>query len=141
MTTRIVVGIDDSPHSRRALTRALEEARRRGGVVRAVHAWTPPAVMGPTYVGIMPTDQECREAAREVLADVLADRPRDVPIEQVVTQGPPAAALVAASDDADLLVVGSRGRGGFAGLLLGSTSNQVASHAHCPVMVVPPAAS
>lgn len=142
MTTRIVVGVDGSPEARHALDHAIEEARRRGAVLRAVHAWTPPAVLGPPgYAGIMPTHQECEEAAREVLSEVVADVPRDITVEQVVRQGPPARALVTEAEDADLLVVGTRGRGGFAGLLLGSTSHQVATHAHCPVLVVPPAAS
>jgi nucleotide-binding universal stress UspA family protein len=147
---RIVVGVDGSPGSLEALRWALAEAGLRGAEVRVVHAWMVPlidAVPEPWAIGsptLGPSEDQVHEhleaAARKVLdASMEEARPADpgVEIEGELPEGRPAAALLAAAQDADLLVVGSRGRGGFAGLLLGSVSAQCVHHAPCPVVVVP----
>lgn len=140
MGTRIVVGLDGSDHARRALAFAIEEARRRGdAVIEAVHAYTIPMAATGMELGVLPPlpRTELDEAARAELDTCLGHLPSDVHVERVVVAGSAARALVEASDGAALVVVGSRGRGGFRSLLLGSTSHQVVSHAHCPVVVVP----
>ena len=112
----------------------------RGARLRVVHAWTWPA-SGLGYGGLVTAvvDDERGIAGDDVdrqIAEVLGPEP-DVEIETLVEFGQPAAVLVHSSKGADLLVVGSRGHGGFAGLLLGSVSAQVIHHAPCPVTVVP----
>jgi nucleotide-binding universal stress UspA family protein len=136
---RIVVGIDGSPGSREALRFALEEARLRGSSITAVFAWSLPlAVDAPG--GLMPElVADFQAEATEELQAVVAEAGdlAGAPVEQVVVEGAPAKRLLEAAKDAELLVVGSRGRGGFTGLLLGSVSQQCAHHAPCPVVIVP----
>jgi nucleotide-binding universal stress UspA family protein len=139
----IVVGVDGSEESNAAIRWAVEEARLRGTEVRAVHAWLYPAVFPPAptvapYAGVVPFDV-LRDDAQEQLDTALAEAvPPDagVQVQPVLAEGQPAEVLLEACADAELLVVGSRGRGGFAGLLLGSVSNQCAQHATCPVVIV-----
>lgn len=138
MSGLIVVGIDGSEESRVALDRAIDETRLRGGVLQPVLAWTPPR--GPGPMGYVAMDQERAQheaAARTVMEKVVAEIPSDIEVDPVVVAGLASQVLLERSEHADLLVVGTRGRGGFAGLLLGSTSHQVTSHARCPVLVVP----
>lgn len=139
MTGRIVVGIDGSPHSRQTLAFAVEEARRRDATIDAVYAYAPPVYWSAPEFGVLipRPESEVVEDARGLLERELADVPDDVRVERVVVEGPAARALLETARGADLLVVGSRGRGGFMGLLLGSTSHQVVTHATCPVVVVP----
>ena len=139
MTGRIVVGIDGSPHSRRTLEFTVEEARRRGATIDAVYAYAPPVYWSAPEFGVLipRPESEVVEDARALLDRELAEVPEDVRVEHVVVEGPAARALLETARGADLLVVGSRGRGGFMGLLLGSTSHQVVTHATCPVVVVP----
>lgn len=137
---RIVVGVDGSEGSLEALRFALEEARLRGGKVSALFAWSIPFVADvPT--GLLPELMDDFRADAETLLEeqiAAAGDAGGVEIERIVVEGPPAQALVGESEGAALLVVGSRGRGGFKGLLLGSVSSQCAHHAPCPVVVVPP---
>lgn len=140
MSQRIVVGVDGSDQSYGVLDFAVGEARRRGCGLLAVHAYSVPVYWGvPEFGAIVPPQppDEAVADAEQVLDRVLADVPDDVEVERLVTQGPASAVLLEAAEDADLLVVGSRGHGGFVGLLLGSTSHQVVTHAPCPVVVVP----
>ena len=136
----IVVGVDGSDESREALRWALEEARLRDATLRAVYAWRDPYVLAPGFG--LPEDFEfdaLRERAVETLGAVVAEvvgAQSDVSVEEVVAEGPAGSVLVQAAEDADLLMVGSRGHGGFVGLLLGSVSQQCVSHAPCPVLVV-----
>ena len=130
----IVVGVDGSEQSRRAMDWAVEEARLRKGQVLALTAWHFPYVgdyMGQAWdYGIFQAD------AQAILDEELARvRDRDAAITSRVVQSSPAAMLVHASREADLVVVGSRGRGGFTGMMLGSVSTQTVHHAHCPVLV------
>jgi nucleotide-binding universal stress UspA family protein len=143
----IVVGVDGSEESRAALRWALEEARLRHTHVRAVHAWELPLSLIPPqpYLGepvvtepLVDVD-EFRKRAEQLLDHVVhhvAGDTGDVHVEQDVRDGHPSDVLVKASENADLLVVGSRGRGGFAGLLLGSVSQACAHHASCPVVII-----
>ena len=138
----IVVGVDHSPGAKAALVFADEEARLRGATLRAVHAWQYGYVGYTGFEGTVPVlggdINELHAAAQAALeASVIEALPAsDVEIEQRVVQGTPAGVLVDESRDADLLVVGSRGHGGFAQLLLGSVSQQCAQHAECPVVIV-----
>jgi nucleotide-binding universal stress UspA family protein len=139
----IVVGVDGSPGSRAALRWAVAEAALRDVDVDAIITWQSPTY-AYTGVAVMPPVVELADAARGALDEaVTAERGQMPPehaavtVNQIVAEGPTASILIERSRDADLLVVGSRGYGGFRGLLLGSVSHQCASHAHCPVVVVP----
>lgn len=138
MTARIVVGVDGSAHAQRALAWAVEEARYRDARIDAVLAWRSPVYYPGIEFGVLlaPTWEEVEAEARKTLRRALDQLPADVEVEPIVVAWPAARALLEAAKGADLLVVGSRGRGGFTGLLLGSTSHQVVSHAPCPVVVV-----
>ena len=139
MERSIVVGVDGSEHSKAALRWALEEARLRGAALRVVHAWWAyPALVPGTPIVSADWDalrEEAQEFARRFVADTIGE-PEDVEISAVAPHGTAAPVLVEAAKDAELLVVGSRGHGGFAGLLLGSVSQQCAHHARCPLVVV-----
>jgi nucleotide-binding universal stress UspA family protein len=139
----IVVGIDGSDRSTDALRWAVDEAKLRQDQVLAVHAWEPPVF--PT-VDIPPAPDppvylpeliaHVQEGAEALVARVAAEvRDEGVEIEPMAIEGTAASVLVDLAGDADLLVVGSRGKGGLAGLLLGSVSQQVVQHAPCPVVV------
>lgn len=142
----IVVGVDHSEQAKKALRFALEEARLRDAKLRVVHAWQY-GTIGTTgiegfYTPVVGADlEDVRQAAEQALEETLRESAVEngqVEIERRVVQGPPAGVLVKESRDADLLVVGSRGHGGFTELLLGSVSQQVSHHAACPVVIVRP---
>jgi nucleotide-binding universal stress UspA family protein len=139
----IVVGVDGSEHGERALDWAIDEAKLRGGRLLLISAWHVPAMVygGPGYGPQLdePLDRTFEEVAEESVAAALERvRAAGLEAETSVRQGQAAEVLIEASGSADLLVVGSRGHGGFAGLLLGSVSAQCAHHAKCPVMIVRP---
>lgn len=142
----IVVGLDGSDASRAALAWTLAEARLRGSTVRAVHAWQIPAMgsgeapwaMIPpgSYVDVAADDIE--KAAHEALDREIEDANAvGVTVERYVEEGSAADVIVEASRDAELIVVGTRGRGAVATLVLGSTSQHVIHNAQRPVVVVP----
>jgi nucleotide-binding universal stress UspA family protein len=134
MTYRIVAGVDGSQHSDAAVRWALELAEFRGGEVTAVFAWQVPFLSFP---GAYDRD-ELEKAAKEFLVDKLssiAPSP-EVPLEPLVAEGDPAESLVVAAEDADLLVLGTRGRSRFPGFDLGSVSQRCAAAAPCPVLLV-----
>lgn len=147
----IVVGTDGSPSARRAVDWALGEARLRGAKVRLVHAWMLPlidAIPEPWAIGMPPLGpgdeervHEKIEGAARVLLDNAVEKAQEeepaLSIEGELVEARPAHALLQSARGADLLVVGSRGGGGFAGLHLGSVSSQCVHHAECPVVVVP----
>ncbi|MGH3001524.1 MAG: universal stress protein [Gaiellaceae bacterium] len=141
----IVVGVDRSEGATEALRFALEEAKLRGATLCTVHAWQFGYVGASGFEGAYPNVgvdlgdvHHAAEASLEAaIAEALPEQ-EDVEIERRVVEGAPGAVLVDESRGADLLVVGSRGHGGFAGLLLGSVSQQVAHHAACPVVIVHP---
>ena len=134
----VVVGVDDSPESDAALALAADEAAARGVPLRAIHAWdVAPWMMGPMGVTAMqslPPVSRLKERIEEIVAPVVADHPGlEYTVE--VVEARPSAALAEASVGASELVVGSRGLGGFTGLLRGSTSKEVLRDADCPVIV------
>lgn len=138
---RIVVGVDGSPASRKALEWAGEEAARHGSEMTVLTAWlsTPPPLAGvsstlPTH-GATDARETAKELLMESIGDVLGEDPPFL-VQPQLKEGNAAKVLIDHSEDADLLVVGSRGHGGFAGLLLGSVSQHVAAHARCTVVVV-----
>jgi nucleotide-binding universal stress UspA family protein len=132
----IVVGVDGSEESKEALRFALAEARRWEATLRVVHAfWEYEPIPGTEQIEADRGQQEREEwlaaLVREVVGEVA-----DVEITQSTVEDDPAPALLAAAQNADLLIVGSRGHGGFTDLLLGSVSQQCAHHAFCPVVIV-----
>ncbi len=138
---RIVVGVDGSETSRRALGWALEEGRLRQAAVQVVHAWHTPYLDGYPLTGATFDPALFEDGGRQIVESALAEadtRGLPVPVERLLVCGTGARAILEASKGADLVVVGSRGLGGFSGLLLGSVSHQVAHHASCPAVVVPP---
>jgi nucleotide-binding universal stress UspA family protein len=138
---RIVVAVDDSDTARRALAWALDEARARSGWLTVVNAWHPPYVGGYPYTGAVFDLADFELLSREILAAVLdgADTSGLVtPVERVSALGGAAQAILATAAGADLIVMGSRGLGGFKGLLLGSVTAQVTHHAETTVVVIPP---
>jgi nucleotide-binding universal stress UspA family protein len=143
MGRRIVVGIDSSHGSRAALRWALTQARLTGATVEAVTAWQNPIVYGYSY-GWVPTPSDAdsipafaEKALTETVADVVGTQGQPVDVRTTVAEGPAAQVLLTAATGADLLVVGSRGHGAFAGMLLGSVSQHCAQHAPCAVAVIP----
>lgn len=140
MAGKVVVGVDGSQGSRIALRWAIEEARIREATLLAVTVWQYPVITTMPAFGVLPPSDQLDEDARTQLNEVLREEGAlagDIKVLEGVSQGPAAAALIEASADADLLVVGSRGHGGFSGLLLGSVSQHCVTHAPCPVVVVP----
>ncbi|WP_334170920.1 universal stress protein [Sinomonas sp.] len=131
-----VVGVDGSPQSREALAWAAEEAALRGGRVVAVTAWEFPLLV--TGLETVAMDREAFAHAAERVLDLAvgAVSGGDVRIDTVVGHGSPAKVILEAAEGADLVVVGSRGLGGFAGLLLGSVSAHLVHHCPCTVVVI-----
>ncbi len=133
----IVVGIDGSEQSRAALEWAITEARLRQARLHLVTAWYYPPMASTVGDGVF--DDTFRRASERTLADAVATVTQaGIPVTGDVEENTPAAALLDAASAADLVIVGSRGHGGFAGLLLGSVSAQLVHHAPCPVLVVRP---
>ena len=132
----IVVGVDGSDSSRKALRWAARQAELTAASLLVVSSWSWPVVTGyPPPPPDLDLERDAHLVLDDAVAAVLGERP-SVPVEKRVVEGHPAAVLVAASAGADLLVVGSRGHGSFAGMLLGSVSNHCANHASCPVVIV-----
>ncbi|MDX1657734.1 MAG: universal stress protein [Nitriliruptorales bacterium] len=140
MSEILVVGVDGSDNADEALRWALDYARGRGATIRLTTAWAWEEVVGPPGARFPVETREEAETRADHLLDEVVERVSvgEVQVERVRKLGRPSEVLLAEADDADLLVVGSRGRGGFAGLLLGSVSQQCVTHAPCPVVVVPP---
>lgn len=141
----IVVGIDGSDGSKHALAWAAEEARLRNASLTLVEAWQLPVAayggMGWSSIGTELLE-DLRKAAEQRLDEICAEFSAELEgltVVRKVVESAAALALVEAADGADLLVVGTRGHGGFAELLLGSVSQQCAHHSPCPVVIVPPA--
>ncbi|MGA8114005.1 MAG: universal stress protein [Actinocatenispora sp.] len=141
----VVVGVDGSPASTAAVGVAFEEADLRHRDLAVLHAWTNPIPAEPG--DMLPPVYDVDSVAAEegvVLAESIAgwrDKFPDVRVDERVVHQRPRHALVAASNEAELLIVGARGRGGFRGLLLGSVSQHVMHHAECPVMIARHAAA
>ncbi|MDQ2875091.1 MAG: universal stress protein [Actinomycetota bacterium] len=143
---RIVVGVDGSPSSEGALRWAARQAGLTGATVEAVMAWHMPLMIsGYAWppVGVLEATDFGKAAQTALSAATVralgADSP--APVIEVVKQGPPPRVLLDAAAGADLLVVGSRGHGGFTEALLGSVSQHCVHHAPCPVVVIRDAAA
>ena len=135
MTGVVVVGVDGSEGGRRALQWAAEEARLRGARLRVVHVWSYLNQAGEAFDPAYGED-DARRFLDETVAGLGAEA-SGLDVERAAVNDLPARGLLDSAADADLLVVGARGMGGFRGLLLGSVSQQVAQHAPCPVVIVP----
>lgn len=142
----IIVGVDGSGHSQRALEWAMKEAaiRHTRLTVLTVHEairgyYTRMVVYSDDQARVEEAQHAAAAEAKEVLAKLDGPHPESITVRAV--QGFPVEELVNAGRDADMIVLGSRGAGGFTKLLLGSVASQVAQHAQCPVLIVPPAGS
>lgn len=138
---RVVVGTDGSEGSKHALRYAADEARAHGATLTVLLAYSVPAP--PVAIGMVQpplrSEQGWREDAEKLLHETVRqtiDEDADLKVTTEAVEGPAARALIEASHGADLLVVGTRGHGGFAGMLLGSVSQHLAAHAACTVAVV-----
>lgn len=140
-TQRIIVGVDGSEPSKEALRWAARIAASTGAKLRAVMTWSVSPVYGDTY---FPDNWDPQGDARRVLTETVDAAFEEAPdgierpegMELAVTQGNATKVLLDEGNGAQMIVVGSRGHGGFTGLLLGSVSSAVAAHAKCPVLVV-----
>jgi len=132
---RIVVGVDGSPGSDAALRWSVDHADALRATVTAVHCWTPPVRKHPGAV------EDALEADFGAVLDQTVDRVvggrDDVVVERVLREGDPAEVLTEIAHGSELLVLGSRGRSGLTGLVLGSVSRRCTQRATCPVLVVP----
>lgn len=139
----VVVGVDGSEVSERATRLAFEEAHARGAKLKAVHTWMDMQVQA-SLAGLAAAQQQweaVEEEQQQLLSERLAgyaEEYPDVEVEKIITRDRPVRALADAAEGAQLLVVGSHGRGGFKGMLLGSTSRALLQSAPCPMMVVRP---
>jgi len=142
MAGRIVVGVDGSEGSIEALRWALAEAKLRGDTVDVLHSWHYPYAAYTEITGMaagVVSREDLEQVAQGVLDGTLEKvdvAGSGVEVNPVLVQGGAAASLLDAAVGADLLVVGSRGHGGFAGIVLGSVSQHAAQHGPCPVVVV-----
>ena len=137
-TGKIVVGVDGSDESKTALAWAIEEARLRNAQLDAVYVWQYPMVEahGLAAATIAPFDN-LQHGAAEFVDSIVAEARAGENVHALAVEGHPSQVLVDLCQPEDLLVLGSRGLGGFRELLLGSVSHQCASHAPCPVVIVP----
>jgi nucleotide-binding universal stress UspA family protein len=138
----VLVGVDGSPESGAALKYAVAEADRRGARLRvvstyfpeySVHGRTQPVTASETAIEV-----DVKKETRRMVEDALSGDTPQPPVEIVVAAGPAAGVLIDMSAEVDVLVLGHRGRGGFASMLLGSVGLQCVLHARCPVIVVRP---
>jgi nucleotide-binding universal stress UspA family protein len=137
---RIVVGVDGSTASERAAQWAAAEAERRRAAVDVVHAWMTPYPLSPPdyFLDPAPFEAQGAEILDHAMRSLVASGHVAIDPRPVLVREYPSKALVHVAEGAALLVVGSRGRGGFSGLLLGSVSQNCVHHAPCPVGVIPP---
>jgi nucleotide-binding universal stress UspA family protein len=136
----ILVAVDGSAHADRALDEAADLARALNSrlTLISVASRTAWRFMAGPYTGLLPTQDDADKEAQTTLREAAARLDEDMPITTVVGQGPAAAAIIrqAADGGHDLIVMGSRGRGGAAAALLGSVSHSVLNHSHVPVLIV-----
>ena len=133
---KIVVGVDGSPSSNAALDWAAQEAEIRGAALELIHAWNYPNLGYGGYVAVL---EDFEKDASSILNDVVATVREAHPNLKLVSsllQGPTAQTIMERAKEADMVVVGSRGRGGFTGLLLGSVGQQLVHHCQIPVVII-----
>ena len=137
-TSRVVVGVDGSVDSARALRWAHDYAQQTGATIEAIGVYEVPVMLGPTAMAGFQDAHSLERAAHETVAATVTEvLGADAQVTQRVERGHPADVLIAASEGASMLVVGSRGHGGFTGLMLGSVSQHCVTHGRCPVLVMP----
>lgn len=132
----IVVGVDGSPSSQRAVRWAAQQAKLTGATLRAVSSWR-----WPNYITRIPPGVDLASDTRRTLDEVLEEAlagSEDLTLTRHVIEGPPGPALLTQAHDATLLVVGAQGRAAFPGMLLGSVAEYCVRHGSCPVVVVRP---
>ena len=139
----VVVGVDGSDVSRKATEVAFEEAQARGAELHAIHTWVDTQIQGPGGGYSVADDHwtAVQQEKQQLLDDYLGDLQQsfpDVTVKTSITRDRPVRALTSAAEGAQLLITGSHGRGGFKGMLLGSTSRALLQSAPCPMMVVRP---
>ncbi len=135
---RIVVGVDGSEPSKRALAWAARQAKLTGVPLEVLITWELPATYGwaaPLPEGI-DLESDCRSVVAETVGDVVGREAQEIDLTVTVVEGHPAPVLLKESETAGLIVVGCRGHGSFAGMLLGSVGQHLAAHSHCPVVIV-----
>ncbi len=135
----IVVGFDRSEQSLNALRWAAEEAALRKANLRVISAWDVPFDFDTTDRSVRPYDrvrQETTTAVEAAIEQVVSDPLLRESVEMIIEHGNPTPVLLAQSAEADMIVVGARGTGGFLGLILGSTTDKLTRHAKCPVVIV-----
>jgi nucleotide-binding universal stress UspA family protein len=132
---RIVVGVDGSPHSIAALRRGAHLAAVLDLPLEVITTWDFPPMIDAYYTAEWKFDEDAEKTLAAALDQAFEGSPPDG-LRQTVLQGPAARLLIEQSRDAYMLVIGSRGHGGFVGLLLGSVSSVCATHAHCPVLIM-----
>ena len=133
----IVVGVDGSDPSLKALRWAAQQARLTGATLRVLTTWE--VATGTGWVPTFPVDYDPQAVARQALDEAVTETlgaDPDVAVERIVKEGHAAPILLAAAKDADLLVVGSHGHGAFTGMLIGSVSEHLVRHAPCAIVVV-----
>ncbi|WP_336711436.1 universal stress protein [Arthrobacter sp. USHLN218] len=130
----VLVGVDGSPHAHHALREARRFAGLLGCDIEVLTAWQFPLMVEPSAVYQWDPSDDARQMQEASVRDVFGTE-EPTGVARTVQQGQPAHLLIEASRHAELLVVGCRGHGGFAGLLLGSVSSAVAAHAHCSVLI------
>ena len=136
---KIIVGVDASEHATRAVVWAVDEARLRGADLEIVHAVHQPDIAAMPAVLPMPTHEQLEQAGNQLVDELLAEVDTSgVTVTRDVRSGGAAGVICNRAADADLVVVGARGLGGFRGLLLGSVTQQVVAHSPKPVVVVVP---
>jgi len=138
--SRIVVGTDGSAAAHLAVEWAARESTTHDAKLDIIHTWSIPLLVDPIGMSMFSFPvEDLSRAAEQVLNDAVsvAKTITNTEVSGRIAQGPAANALIEASQSADLVVVGSRGHGGFIGLMLGSVAQQVATHSRCPVVVVP----
>jgi nucleotide-binding universal stress UspA family protein len=134
VTYRIVVGIDGSPHATAALRWSLAQAQNHDGEILALLAWQLPFLSVPGAFDRAELEQVYKNFLVKMVSEVAPTPP--VPLHTIVAEGDPIQSLITASQNADMLVLGTRGRSAFAGLMLGSVSQACAASAPCPVVLV-----
>jgi nucleotide-binding universal stress UspA family protein len=137
---KIIVGIDGSKEALSALRWAVDEARHRGATVEALHVWHFVYMGDPMGISAVASMGDVEASAKLVVEEALAEAGAagaEVGLTGRAIEGAASKVLIEEAAEADLLVVGRRGRGGFLGLLLGSVAQQLAHHAPCPLVIVP----
>ncbi|MVU80401.1 universal stress protein [Nocardia sp. ET3-3] len=135
-TSQVVVGVDGSESSKSALRWAARQAELTGAELRPIQVWQPPPSYGmPVDYSDVDFEAQARKSLQHTIGEVLGEH-LTTPVTPEVTEGHPAAVLIEAAENADLLVVGSHGHGAFSGMLLGSVGQHCAQHAACPVFIV-----